>query len=650
MFEKNSKTLPILLCVLIALTACSPKTGILSTTSVPVNTVIAVEPTAAPTPIPATATPVPKVLSICMGQEPSSLFLYGDSSQAARNIRQAIYDGPFDLYGYDFQPVLLKKNPSQEIGDVKLEPVQVKPGDLLIDNDGKWMSLGEGVNYRPSGCTSSSCAKSYSGTDPVQMDSLVVRFQLITGIQWSDKTPLTADDSVYSYEIAKALFPAYRPDLMNVTQSYQALDSETVEWRGIPGYQSGPYASLFFSPLPRHAWGQMKPEELPSAQIASKTPLGWGPYIIDEWSQGSYISLRKNPNYFRSSEGLPRFDQLVFRFEPDAGSALEAIKSGKCDLVDETAHLQPGLPPLAELKSSGGISLTVQTGAGWEVAAFGILPIDPKRPSFFTVKETRQAVAQCIDRQKILGKIGDGQLQAPDSYVSPADPLYNSHVVHYSFDPQRASGLLNSIGWLDTDNDPATPRVAQGVPGVPDGTPFKFVYQVPKDSLREEVARIVAQSLVQCGIQADLEIKNWDELMAPGPEGIIFGRQFDMAQFGWMSSIGPSCMLFVTGEIPGPYPDFQKGWGGANAMGYSNPGFDQACKAVMASLPDTEDYKNALQQVQQIFAEELPVIPLYFYTNLLASRPDLCGLKLDSSVTSSLWNLENFDYGEGCSH
>ncbi len=649
MLKKIIKIVTVLLSVLFAFTACNPKSGIPNPTSTLKQSVATVAATASPTPVPATATPVPRVLSICMGQEPSSLFLYADSSVAAQNIRQAIYDGPFDLHGFDYQPVIIQQKPSMENGDVKLEPVQVKPGDLIIDNDGKWANLAEGVNYRPSGCTSRSCAKPFSGTDPAQMDSLVVRFQIVPDVRWSDGAPLTADDSVYSYEIARALYPAYRPDFINVTWSYQAVNANTVEWRGFPGYQSGLYASFFFSPLPRHAWQQIKPADLAASSIASKTPLGWGPYQIEEWTAGDHISLRKNPNYYRAAEGLPHFDRLVFRFMPDANSAVNAIKAGECDLADETVQLQTDLTLPDQLKGSENISLTVQTDAGWEQAAFGIQSIDPKRPALFAMKETRQAVAECIDRQQILSKVAVGQSQVTDSFVSPQAPLVNSQVKHYDFDPQKASDLLNSVGWLDPDNDPTTPRVSQGIQGVPDGTPFQFSYLVPEDAERQQVAGIVAQSLGQCGIKVDVVVKPWNELMASGPDGMVFGRQFDMAEFGWESSLAPACMLFATSEIPGPYPDFPKGWGGANAMGYSSADLDQACFAETTSLPGTDEYKNTALKVQEIIAEDVPVIPLYFHTHILASRPDLCGLSLDSSTASSLWNLEKFDYGGDCS-
>ena len=132
--------------------------------------------------------------------------------------------------------------------------------------------------YRPSGCAEQACAQTYTGDQPVQVDQLVLRFRLLAGLQWSDGAPLTAADSVYSYEVARSLYPAAWPERVLRTQSYRALDERTVEWTGVPGDQDGLYQTRFYPPLPQHAWGGLSPQELPSAELASRQPLGWGAY------------------------------------------------------------------------------------------------------------------------------------------------------------------------------------------------------------------------------------------------------------------------------------------------------------------------------------------------------------------------------------
>lgn len=602
-------------------------------------------PTFSPTPSPVP----PRLLTICMGQEPASLFIYGDGSPAARGVRQAIYDGPFDVIGYDLVPVILQKMPNPSDGDVVLEPVSVQPGSLIVDINGELLELGEGVLYYPPGCRDASCAQTYTGQDPIQLEQLVVQFRLRPGILWSDGEPLTADDSLYSFEVANELYPRARANLVVYTESYRALEDTSVEWRGVPGYRTSSFASHFFDPLPRHILGGVTGDELLTADISSRMPIGWGPYVVDEWTPGDHITLSKNPNYFRKDEGFPAFDRLVFRFIPDKDEAIAALLAGECDFLDETIGLETHSAQLMELSEAGNVSAVFTSGAAWEHMDFGIDPLGTSsQPSLFRARETRQAIAMCIDRQRLADELFQGLSQVPDSFVSSTHPLYNPDVKRYTYDPIAASAALDNTGWLDSDGDPNTPRVSVGVQDVPDGTPFVVTLSTSNESEKLHSAQVIRESLAQCGVQVEISAMPWEELFAPGPAGPIFGRNFSLAQYAWGSSMEPPCYLYTTKEIPGPYPNFPKGWGGANASGYSNPLFDQACQNALTSFPSMPEYLNSHLQAQAIFVEDIPSIPLYSRLKAVAMRPDMCEVVVDPSASSSLWNLELLDYGEGC--
>ena len=603
-------------------------------------------------PLPAstlTISPIPpRVLTICLGSEPQSLFLYGDSSTAARNVWEAIYDGPIDVSNFEKSGVILKGLPSGANGDVFFEPLQVQVGNLVVDVEGNMTNLNEGVVYLPSGCGGKTCALTYSGQDPIQVDQLVVRFRLQPGILWSDGEPLTAADSQYSYQVAGNLFPNARSEVVAHTQSYTALDSETVEWRGLPGYRMSDYASIFFSPLPRHAWGDIPAQELSNDEISSRVPIGWGAYKIEEWVPGDRITLSKNPNYFRSSEGLPYFDELVFIFVSDTSQALELLKVGECDFLDETAAGGAQIAGLLDIQNSGGTSVHFIPGAAWEHADFGISSTDASLPPIFQLKGTRQALAMCINRQRMVEELFSGQSEVVDSYVHPSHPLYNPDVRHYDFYPAVASALLESLGWLDSDGDPNTPRLSLGVPEVPDGTPLTFSFLTTDEDEKVRAAEILQDSLSECGVQVEVNPVPSEALFAPGPDGPVFGRKFSLAQFNWETALQPPCYLYLTSEIPGSYPEHLKGWGGANPSGFSSPEFDAACNLALSSLVDSPEHRDAHYLAQAIFSEELPVVPLYLRPSWVVTRSDLCGVQVDASMKSSLWNIEEFDYGEGC--
>ena len=599
----------------------------------------------------ASSTPTPKplrVLAICLWQEPKTLFVYGDSSTAARAVRQAIYDGPFDLVNYSVQPVILEKIPSLANGDAYLEAVQVEPGASIVDAGGRLTVLQEGVVYLPSGCREATCALGYSGSEPITMDQLAVRFSLRGGLVWSDGTPLTARDSVFSYEIARGLYPQVRSNLIQRTDNYRALDERRVEWRGVPGWFDPQYAANFFHPLPEHTLGEIPPNQLADSEAAGRKPLGWGAYSLAEWAPGDHITLERNSRYFRAGEGLPTFDRLVFRFVSDSDEALSALAAGECDVIDETA---PGVfPPdvLNQFIEAGRAALQIEPDTAWEHLDFGIQHADTTAPSFFSQKEVRQAVALCLDRQRIVQALFPNQSQMMHTYAPSAHPLFNPQARQYPYDPVAGAALLQSAGWVDLDNDPQTPRVAQGAPGVADGVAFQVEFLTQDSPERRQAAELIKDSLARCGIEINVRYLKAQDLFAPGPEGEVFGRRFQLAQFGWSVSLEPACELYTTTQIPGPYPDFPMGWGGANASGYSRPEYDAACVSARNSLPDEALHREAHLQAQAIFAEDLPVLPLYSRFRVVAHRPDLCGLRLDPLAEGVFWSLETIDYAKGC--
>jgi len=625
----------------LALGACDfnvqPQGDILPTIAVVTPLIPSLTPTPTPTPEP------PRVLTICTSQEPTSLFLYADSSTAARSVRQAIYDGPFDSSLGETNPVILERMPSFSNGDAVLRPVQLTSGQLMIDADGAWVSLQGGVRYRPSGCTSADCIQTVEDDPSITIDQLAVQFHILPDITWSDGTPLTAQDSVYSYQVAQALYGNTR-DRLRFTASYSVLDDLTVEWVGIPGYQ-GPYAENFFSPLPVHLWGLFTPQELLGSEAVNRAPLGWGPYILDEWVAGDHISLVKNQNYFRAGQGLPFFDNLVYRFVAQESDAIDALMVGECDLIDQTVLTTDALPRLLEAQNAGQLIYHAAAGPVLEQAVFAVDSLNLNRPNIFASQLVRQAVATCIDRQAIVDQLLFGLSAVPDSYLPPEHSLYNADLPQYPFSPQTAIDLLNQAGWVDYDLNPETPRTSVNVPNVPNDTPLTFTYFVPDDAERPAAAKIIQDSLAQGGINVELEIQPWGDLLAAGPEGPIFGRSFDMVQFAWSESDTPPCFLYQSDEIPGPYPQYPKGWGGGNLSGYSNPSYDQACQQANFSFPDIETYQGSHIQVQTILAEDLPVIPLYWRLSLSAARPDIC----TAAWTQSLNTLEILNYGIDCS-
>jgi peptide/nickel transport system substrate-binding protein len=452
------------------------------------------------------------------------------------------------------------------------------------------------------------------------------------------------------------------------TASYEAFDDLTTVWTGLPGFLDSEYYTNFWGPSPEHVWGQYTAAELIEAEESSRTPLGYGAYVIDEWSQGDSVTLTKNPNYFRADEGLPVFDTVVYRFVGEnSNTNIASILSGECDIVDQTSGLDDQSELLLELQASGQLDATFITGTIWEHIDFGIQPISyddgynqgVDRPDFFSDVRTRQAFIMCMDRQSVVDTVLFGQSVVIDTYLPPQHPLYNDQVAVYPFDPEAAGALLDEVGWLDDDGDAFTPRVASGVKGVLDGTQLSVTYETTGSSLRQQITAIIQQSLAQCGIEAEIQLYLAAEWFVDGPEGKLFGRRFDLGEFAWLNGIQPPCDLYLSSLVPGPegepwisIQDGEEhtfgisGWGGQNFPGFANAEYDEACLTALGSLPGQPEYVAAHLEAQAIFAEELPVAPLYLRLKLATTRPDFCNFVMDPTANSEFWNIEEFDYGE----
>lgn len=601
---------------------------------------------------PFTPTPAKRSLTICLGQEPSTLYPYGNLNAAARSVLSAIYDGPIDTVNYGYEPIILEKIPNLGDGDAQITPVTVNAGDEVVDTSGNVVKLDTGVKVRPSACRSDGCATTYDGTSSLKMDQMVVTFTMLKGLMWSDGSPLTSSDSLYSFKLASDDATPGSKFLVDRTATYEAADDQTVQWWGKPGFIDPEYYTNFFTPLPEHAWKEFQPADLLKVDVSSQLPLGWGPYIIDKWEAGKSLHLVKNLNYFRADSGLPKFDELTFLIVPDTEAAISALVDKTCDVLDPSTRLDGQVGLLQQMRLDNQVRLlTAQTNV-MEWLGFGITPasyddgfnVKKDRPDLFGDKRTRQAIAMCLDRQKVVDNVLFGLSQVPDSYVPPDHPLHNANVQTYAFNPDSGNQILEQVGWLDQDNDPTTPRQAFNVTNVPVNTPLVLNYYTTTATQRHQVAEIFAQSLAECGIGLNVIYSNASDFYAQGPVGPLFGRQFDLAEYSiGVDSLEPQCQWFMSTQIPSD----ANHWVGTNVTGYINNNFDDACQKSLQTVSTDPEYAFH-QEAQAIFAADLPAIPLYLRLEVAATRPDFCGFSLDASSSSALADIEAFDYGASC--
>lgn len=603
-------------------------------------------------PVVATPTSQPDVssLTVCLGQEPNSLYPFGELNSAARSVLAAIYDGPIDTIEYEYQPVILTQIPSLENGDAEIVRAEVRVGDSVVDADGNISLLEAGVRVRPAECRNEDCVIEYDGTATLELDQMIVTFRLRPDLTWSDGTPLTADDSVYSFDLQKTA--AANSFLIDRTQTYEAADAQTLQWFGIPGFIDPTYFTNIWQPAPKHLWSEFPADQLSSIDVSSRTPIGWGPYLIREWNPGDQITLEKNPYYFRAQDGYPKVDQLHFRFIPDPDMALTDLIAGRCDLIDPSVNLEDHVGLLQDMQSAEQAQMYATTSMTMEWLGLGIVPAShdngyderKDRQDFFADTYTRQAIAYCIDRKTIVDNVLYGLTSVPTSYIPADHPAFDSDIVQINFDPEIGISLLEQAGWQDTDEDPSTPRRAVNVKRVTFNTPLVLNYYTTSTSQRRQVAAILEESLAQCGIGLDVKYLTASDLYAPGPEGLLLGRQFDLAQYSLgINSVEPACSWFMRAEIPSE----ANTWTGTNVTGFSNEDYDIACQTAQSSLREEQEYLNSYRQTQILVSDLFPAIPLYSRLRIAVVRPDVCGFELDPTA-NPLWNIEGIGIGETC--
>jgi peptide/nickel transport system substrate-binding protein len=615
--------------------------------------------TSTPEPTP-TVTPIPeRLLTICLGQEPSSLYMYKGNGHSMWSVLEALYDGPVDTRNYKSFPVILEKLPTLAEGDASKQTMPVVNGDMVVDTAGNLVSLTKGVTVLPSGCTDASCAVTWDGTSELSMDRWIANYRLKDGIKWSDGEPLIAADSVFSYKIAADPDTPVVKKTTDLTEAYEAVDDHTIRWVSKPGLVVDDFADYFWSPLPEHQLGKMTAAALQTAPEVNQSPIGWGPYMIDSWVPGDHIRLVKNPNYFRAGEGLPKFDVLVYRFLGNiADNNVAAQLTGVCDIVDQSTRLEDQTEIIRQAELAGKVKVYSGLGPEWEHLAVGIKPASyddgqqpakGDRPDFFGDKRTRQALAYCLDRNQAVVDAYNSLTETATSYLPPTNPLYMKDLTSYPFNPDQSAKLLDEVGWKDLDNNPDTPRTSVGVANVADGTAFSVSYITSNSAQHQKVAEDFKASLAKCGIEIKITTMTPDQLYAPGPDGPIFGRNFDLAQFAWAVGETPPCFIYMSSEVPSASDGWLgQAYGGGNITGYSNPDFDKICQQSLLEGISADSRAGAARQAMQILAEDLPDIPLFYDPKIVLARPDLCGLNMDISARSEFWNLEDLDYGENC--
>jgi ABC-type transport system substrate-binding protein len=276
---------------------------------------------------------------------------------------------------YEYQAVMLTQMPTIENGAATNNTVEVREGEGIVDADGNPVELKPGVRIRDADGNE---IEFTSGT--AQMKQFVVKYEFVNGLTWSDGVPVSKAD----YEQAQRILcdPVYEdwfydpPDVCEKVSGVEfASDTAyVVTWK--PGYQDSLYFRPPFPRLPAHqrvSDGRTL-ADVPTSQWGYiedvlRTPLGVGPYVLKEWTNGQRMVFAANPYYY---QGQPATPNIVVRFIYPDNWAIAALVSGEVDILDAETLTAEHAPQLLEAQAAGKVRVYLIPVGTWEHIDFAL--------------------------------------------------------------------------------------------------------------------------------------------------------------------------------------------------------------------------------------------------------------------------------------
>jgi peptide/nickel transport system substrate-binding protein len=459
-------------------------------------------------------------------------------------------------------------------------------------------------------------------------DPFTVTYTLREDAAWSDGTPITVDDVIFTFETIMDTEAAWA-DQITTREGYDLIeDFETDGEKTITFNFTEPYAPwklLFDEILAAHV---LEGEDFTTVLNDSLPDVSGGPFIFDSWERGTQLRLVRNENFWGGDVAL---DEVIMRYLPDTTTLTQQMLGGELDMYDP----QPQIELVNQLEgASDRIEYQVGLGPVWEHFDFNTLV--PGLDQAFV----RQAIALGINRQQIV-----------ETLVQPVDPeatvlenpfwmtnqeSYEPYYDQWSFDTQAARDLLEENGCELGDDEVY----------VCDDVRLSFRVGTTGGNERRELTQQLMQAdLAAAGIEITIENDEgaafFERLNTPeNCEGVC---DYDIALFAWVGSPDPS----------------------GNANIYGCDGFDEGeptvrpqnwhafCDEELTSLMDeangtVDPTENARlwNEAAAVMAENVPVLPLFQQPQLIAFDNTITGPQLNPTNATQFWNSESWAYTE----
>lgn len=436
-------------------------------------------------------------------------------------------------------------------------------------------------------------------------DGLTWTIELRPGTKFSDGTPVTSADVVFSIRAAldQRLGSAFAADLKVNGQAItaRAIDPQRVAIM-MPAPHGPGIAMLEHLPvLPQHKLETaLNAGTLASVWATSVAPsevVGAGPFVIKEYQPGQRILFGRNPHFFGRDESgiaLPYVDEIDMAIVPEYNTELLRLQAGETDVITNFANAED-LAVLRQSESQGRVQLT-DAGPSIDVTTFWFnLRPDAKsaatRP-WLVAPEFRRAISHAVNRQAIVDSVYLGQaVPAYGPITAGHGPWHVPDLPITEFDQSRARTLLTSIGLTDRDGD--------GVLEDSTNQPVRFsVITRSGQPDREKTMAVVQEHLRQVGIAVDVIGLQQGEIVSRYTTG-----DFDAIYFG--------------GRAPSLEPNLSF-WLSSGGFHFWHPGqttpatewearIDTLLKQQLTTV-DAAERHRLFAEAQRILADELPAL------------------------------------------
>lgn len=421
--------------------------------------------------------------------------------------------------------------------------------------------------------------------------------------KWQDGAPVTAEDYVFTHRaimndkvpvvartfeqhVENVYAPSPNTLVVTFKEHYAYANTGIIEW--------GPWPAHLLEKAYHDNPGGL--DKLPFGNDPAAT-IGDGPYRIVSWQKGSSIVAEANPNY---ALGAPKIKRIVWRVITDTNTLVANMLSGAIDNVDVVGisfdQAQQLEQQIAQRRLAEKVLYT--PGLIWEHVDLNVT--DP----LLKDKRVRQALLSALDRQAMVSALFQGRQPVADSFLPPKHYGADPGIQKYPYNLDRAKQLFAEAGWKPG---------ADGILRNAQGQTFTVTIQTTAGNhVREDVEQVLQSQWRKAGV--DLRVSNQ-------PARVFFGettrhRQFQMAMYAWIMNPLTDCESFYTTDN---IPSAQNAYNGQNYPGFSSPDMDRLCHAIPKEL-DQAKRVAMLHQAQGVFADELPVLPLYFRVDATATK------------------------------